>query len=159
MVVGGATPSLSFGMGTTSYNGHPTFGLMLTVSIRPSFSLPSRRRHPCLGFWEGPQLVLETEIAALTTPFSEEEVWAAIKGMNSSSAPGPDGLPVKFFQVFWNTIKGEVKAMFEEFYVGMLDLNRLNYGVITLLPKVPGASDIRQFHPIMVINVIFRILA
>ena len=66
---------------------------------------------------------MEVENAALTTPFSEEEVSAAIKGMNSSSAPGPDGLPVKFFQVFWNTIKGEVMAMFTEFYVGTLDLN------------------------------------
>ncbi|XP_073360310.1 uncharacterized protein [Aegilops tauschii subsp. strangulata] len=50
-------------------------------------------------------------------------------------------------------------AIFEEFYVGSIDLKRLNYGIITLIPKVPGASDIRQFHPITVINVIFRILA
>ena len=50
-------------------------------------------------------------------------------------------------------------ALFEEFYVGTIDLHRLNYGIITLIPKVPGASDIRQFLPITVINVIFRILA
>lgn len=99
------------------------------------------------------------ENAALTAPFSEEEVWLAIKGMNSTSAPGPDGLPVKFFQTFWNAIKIEVMAIFEEFYVGSIDLSRLNYWIITLIPKVPGASDIRQFRPITVINVIFRILA
>ena len=50
--------------------------------------------------WSGPQLVSETENAALTAPFSEGEVWAAIRGMNPTSAPGPDGLPVKFFQTF-----------------------------------------------------------
>ena len=50
-------------------------------------------------------------------------------------------------------------ALFEEFYVGAIDLTHLNFGIITLIPKVTGASDIRQFHPIMVINVIFRILA
>ena len=50
-------------------------------------------------------------------------------------------------------------ALFNEFYVGSMDLVRLNYGIITLIPKVPGASDIRQFRPIMVLNMIFRILA
>src|SRR4051812_28962562 len=92
-------------------------------------------------------------------PFSEDEVWAAIKGMNPTSAPGPDGPPVKFFQAFWNVIKPEVLAIFEEFYVRSIDLGRLNYGAISLIPKVPGAADIRQFRPITVINVIFRILA
>ena len=36
-------------------------------------------------------------------------------------------------------------ALFDEFFVGSIDLARLNYGVITLIPKVAGASDIRQF--------------
>lgn len=96
---------------------------------------------------------------ALLAPFAEEEVLAAIKGMNPASAPGPDGQPMKFFHVFWNTVMGEVMAMFQEFYVGVLDLARLNYVIIMLIPKVPGALDIRQFQPITVINVIFRILA
>ena len=51
-------------------------------------------------------------------PFTEDEVLAAIKGMNPSSALGPDGLPVTFFKMFWPTIKPEVMALFEEFYSG-----------------------------------------
>ena len=109
--------------------------------------------------WPPRYCVSEEDNIALTAPFSEAEVWAAIKGMNSSSAPGPDGLPVKFFQTFWESIKPEVMALFDEFYVGSIDLTRLNFGIITLIPKVTGASDIRQFRPITVINVIFRILA
>ncbi|XP_073355625.1 uncharacterized protein [Aegilops tauschii subsp. strangulata] len=50
-------------------------------------------------------------------------------------------------------------ALSEEFFVGSIDLARLDFGIITLIPKVTGASDIRQFRPITVINVIFRILA
>ena len=49
--------------------------------------------------------------------------------------------------------------MFEEFYVGALDISRTNLGIISLIPKVSGASNICQFWPITVINVIFRILA
>uniref|UniRef100_A0A453BG03 Reverse transcriptase domain-containing protein n=1 Tax=Aegilops tauschii subsp. strangulata TaxID=200361 RepID=A0A453BG03_AEGTS len=100
--------------------------------------------------WTGRQLVTDAENAARTDLLSEGEVWAAIKGMNPTSAPGPDGLPVKFFQAFWNVIKPEVMAIFDEFYIGSIDLGRLNYGTISLIPKVPGASDIRQFRPIMV---------
>ena len=81
--------------------------------------------------------------AALVAPFDEDEVLAAIKGMNPSLAAGPDGLPVTFFKTFWPTIKPEVMALFEEFYSGSMDLGRLNYGIVTLIPKVLGASDIR----------------
>ena len=63
-----------------------------------------------------------------------------------------------FFETFWQTIKPEVMALFDEFYSGTMDLGRLNYGVITLIPKVIGAFVIRRFRPITVINVIFRIL-
>ncbi|KAE8769833.1 retrotransposon protein [Hordeum vulgare] len=50
-------------------------------------------------------------------------------------------------------------ALFHEFENGVFDLSRLNLGIITLIPKVHAASDIRWFLPIAVINVIFRILA
>uniref|UniRef100_A0A452Y2A6 Reverse transcriptase domain-containing protein n=1 Tax=Aegilops tauschii subsp. strangulata TaxID=200361 RepID=A0A452Y2A6_AEGTS len=36
---------------------------------------------------------------------------------------------------------------------------RINFGVITLIPKVVGATDIRQFRPITVINVLERIFS
>ena len=49
--------------------------------------------------------------------------------------------------------------MFQEFYTGTLVMSRLNFGVITLIPKVVGATEIRQFRPITVINVIQRLLA
>ncbi|KAE8774780.1 putative TdLSC37 protein [Hordeum vulgare] len=49
-------------------------------------------------------------------------------------------------------------ALFDEFYVGSTDLGRLNYEFISLILKVHGASDNRQFRPITVINVISHIL-
>ena len=41
-----------------------------------------------------------------------------------------------------------------------MDLARLNFGVPTLIPKVPGEEDIRQFRPIVIalINIIFKML-
>ncbi|XP_073358143.1 uncharacterized protein [Aegilops tauschii subsp. strangulata] len=99
------------------------------------------------------------ENAALLAPFDATEVEAFVKAMNPASAPGPDGLPVHFFQAFWPMVKEIILDLFREFSRGTLDMSRLNYGIISLIPKVPGAADIRQFRPITILNVIFRILA
>nr|XP_051211161.1 uncharacterized protein LOC127328612 [Lolium perenne] len=109
--------------------------------------------------WPARAWVSDEENAALTLPFLPTEVRGALEGMKTSSAPGPDGLPVVFFQKFWAKLQETIMPMFQEFYVGTLDMGRLNYGVITLIPKVVGATDIRQFRPITVINVIQRLFS
>jgi mannosylglycoprotein endo-beta-mannosidase len=46
-----------------------------------------------------PQLS-EVESNILTSPFTEEEVFEAISNMEHNKAPGPDGFPAEFCQVF-----------------------------------------------------------
>jgi hypothetical protein len=104
-------------------------------------------------------MVSDNENVELTRPFSPEEVRKAIMEMKADSALGPDGLPVVFFQKFWEKIQAAVMPMFHELFVETLVMSRLNFGVITLIPKVVGATDIRQFRPIMVVNVIQRIIS
>lgn len=125
---------------------------LFTASPRGGASLAA-------NFWPPEARVTGDENGGLTLPFSPEEVHGAIASMKAGSAPGPDGLPVAFFQKFWPVLRPVIMKMFHEFYIGTLDLARLNYGVITLIPKVVGATDIRQFRPITVINVLERIFA
>ena len=47
-------------------------------------------------------------------------------------------------------------SMFEQLHSGDLPLFRLNFGVITLLPKREDASRIEQYRPICLQNVIFK---
>ncbi|WVZ62664.1 hypothetical protein U9M48_012381 [Paspalum notatum var. saurae] len=77
--------------------------------------------------------------------------------MEHNKAPGPDGFPPEFYQVFWNVIKPDLMALFDEFYRGTLALNRLNFGNIILIPKVGDASRIHQYRPICLLNVSFKI--
>jgi hypothetical protein len=109
--------------------------------------------------WPPRARVSADENAELTLPFLPEEVARAISGMKACSAPGPDGLPVVFFQKFWDHLKTVIMPMFQEFYTGTLVMSRLNFGVINLIPKVTGAMDIRQFRQITMINVVQRIFA
>ena len=46
--------------------------------------------------------------------------------------------------------------MFEDFYKGELDIRRLNYGVITLVPKAKDATIIKQYRPICLLNVDYK---
>ncbi|KAE8795098.1 hypothetical protein D1007_30040 [Hordeum vulgare] len=73
------------------------FKALFSPSTRGGMSLAQ-------SFWNIHQRVSDLENAALTGPFSEDELWAAIKGMNPTSPPVMDGLPVKFFQTLWDVI-------------------------------------------------------
>ncbi|KAE8812133.1 ABC transporter G family member 37 [Hordeum vulgare] len=116
------------------------FGDAIRLTFRP-LPMAARVDAPshCFGMAKG----LPAENRALLAPFEEVEVAAIIKGMNPSSPPGPGGLPVRFFHTFWHSIKGEIMSLSCEFEQGVSDLSRLNFGIISLIPKVPGASDIR----------------
>jgi hypothetical protein len=39
-----------------------------------------------------------------------------------------------------------------------MDVSRLNFGILSLLPKVVGAESIKQYRPIALINVIFKFI-
>jgi hypothetical protein len=55
--------------------------------------------------------------------------------MRTDSARSPNGFSVSFFEKLWELIKAEIMGMVQDFNKAELDLSRLNYGVITLVPK------------------------
>jgi hypothetical protein len=48
--------------------------------------------------------------------------------------------------------------MLKDLHKEHLNLARLNFGVITLIPKVKGANNIKQFRPICLLKVIYKII-
>jgi len=95
--------------------------------------------------------VTKVENETLTQSFSEAKVKDAIFQMKHNSATVPDGFPLEFYQAFWNIIKGDLMALFEEFHKGDLPLQWLNFGTIILLPKSSDAKQIQQYRPIQVV--------
>jgi hypothetical protein len=77
----------------------------------------------------------------------------------SDGAPGPDGLPFLFYQKFWDILKSDLVRLFEDFHNRKLDLYRLNCALLTLIPKVEEARDMRNFRPISLINCSFKIFS
>lgn len=71
---------------------------------------------------------------------------------------GPDGFSVEFFKEFCALIWEDIKGMLDDMWEGTLDLWRLNYGVIILIPKLKLPNNIKQFRPICLLNVIYKII-
>jgi hypothetical protein len=87
--------------------------------------------------------VSEEENEVLVAPFSEEEVKLAVFNMEHNKAPGPDDFPTEFYQFFWEVVKADLMSLFYEFHAGRLPIHSLNFGVITLLPKISDATRIQ----------------
>ena len=63
------------------------------------------------------------------------------------------------FKRFWPTLREPIFEICNGFMRGQVDISRLNFGVLSLIPKVQGADNIRQYRPIALINVPFKICA
>ena len=100
--------------------------------------------------------VSQKENDALISQFTEIEVRDNVFQMEHNKAPGPDGFLVKFYQVFWNLIKDDLMALFMDFHKEELNLYSLNFGIITLIPKIHEATKLQQYRPICVLNVSFK---
>ena len=103
-------------------------------------------------FWRHEDLVSGSENELLTAPFSEGEIKEAVWSCYADGAPGPDGISFMFYHKFWDLIKSDLVDMFNDFHRGNLDLKRLNFAMISLIPKVDEARSMKIFRPISLIN-------
>jgi hypothetical protein len=94
------------------------------------------------------------EAISLIEPFSESKIKNALEEIKSNSATGPDGSTAFFYKSFWN--KWRLVEMFGKFYNGELNLSRLNYGLISLIPKLKKVNNIKQFRPIYLLGVDYK---
>lgn len=110
-----------------------------------------------VDFWPDGLKLDEGDKARLTAPFSMEGIKEVVMDMSENSALGPNGFGVTFFKRFWETVKGDIFEMFQDFWKGLLDIKRLNYGVVTLVPKLKEDNTIKQYRSICFLNVDYKI--
>lgn len=108
--------------------------------------------------WGELEKVTEEDNDFLTKPFDEQEIKNVVFEMEHNKAASPDAIPMEFFQKCWDVVKGGILEMFRDFHQGKLDVSRINYGVITLLPKVNDAEKIQQYKPICLLNCLYKLI-
>ena len=102
-------------------------------------------------------MLSDEDKSKLASKFTLDEIKTAVFSMRHNRAAGPDGMPIEFFQTFWHLICNDLLSLFQDFYDDMIDISRLNYGVVTLLAKGQGADRIQMYRPICMLNVPFKI--
>jgi hypothetical protein len=108
------------------------------------------------SLWNQEEKVAEEDNEWLSRPFTEVEIKHALFQMERNKAAGPDKIPVDFFQSCWDIIKKDIMEIFKDLYNNKLDVSRLDYGVITLLPKTADANKIQQFRTICLLNCLYK---
>jgi hypothetical protein len=107
-------------------------------------------------FWLEKGRLSDEEAQELIKPFTIKELEGALKDMDVNASPGPDGRPVGFYREFWQEIKLIVLEMLQDLYRGELNLSRLNFGMISLIPKIKEGNTIKQYRPICLLNIDYK---
>ncbi|KAK1258432.1 hypothetical protein QJS04_geneDACA006635 [Acorus gramineus] len=78
--------------------------------------LLNRESHLEVHTFTFPSRLSDHDNASLYRLVTAEEVWEILRGMKSSSNPGPDGFSATFFKATWHLIKDDVVAAEQSFF-------------------------------------------
>lgn len=67
--------------------------------------------------------------------------------------------PSYFYKSLWKIVKEDAIKLMKEIYAGKVQLDRLNYINVVLIPKKSTAKRIRDYIPISFVNCIVRIVS
>ena len=87
------------------------------------------------------------DLTHLEVPFMEEEIEQVIKSMPMDKARGLDGFTGRFYASCCHIIKDDIMRAMDLFHQGdMRGLPAINKAIVTLLPKIDGAVDLKNFR-------------
>ncbi len=96
---------------------------------------------------------------SLQDRFELTDIKSAIFSCGPDKAPGPDGLPLSFYQRFWSCLSTDIMEVFNCFYNGSLRLEDINFYWICLIPKKGEVVSARDIQPISLENGLIKIIA
>lgn len=122
---------------------------ILFESFREPFG---KSNHHQMRFDVGSLIPPNNDLDLLTAPFTHEEIDGVVKEIPPDKAPGPDGFSAAFLKACWPIVKEDFYQLCAEFHDGSLNLESLNYGHITLIPKTNSPETVNDYRPITLLN-------
>lgn len=99
------------------------------------------------------------KLSSLEAPFSREEIKRATFDLGADKALRPDGFPISFFQKYWYIIEKDILTLCVDFHNGSINLERINWASIALIPKNNSHEVSTNFRPISHINSGLKIMS
>ncbi|XP_074318329.1 uncharacterized protein LOC141655135 [Silene latifolia] len=103
--------------------------------------------------------VTEVMNEGLRRDYGEEEVLEALNQMHPLKAPGPDGMNGLFYQTYWSLVGQEVVRAVLAILRGERSPRDINKTNIVLIPKKKAPDKIRDFRPISLCNVVYKLVS
>ncbi|KAL5547845.1 hypothetical protein UlMin_003076 [Ulmus minor] len=95
----------------------------------------------------------------LEQAFDAKDVKTAVFQMTPTKSPRADRMSAIFYQKFWPIIRDDITSACLGFTNGELPLGSINETIITLLPKIKNPTQISEFRPISLCNVLYKIIS
>ena len=99
------------------------------------------------------------QAASCDGPLSVAEVLTALNGISRNKTPGSDGLPVEFYIEFWHVIGSDLTEVFNNAYDSDSLSKSQKLGLITLLFKKGDRLNCKNWRPITLLNVDYKLCA
>jgi len=110
-------------------------------------------------FSEGPHPIVD-DIGKLlqNCPITKAEVLAVLNTMKPYKAPGPYDFQCIFFKQYWHIVEEDIFQMVKSaFTTGSFD-PALSDTLVPLIPKVEPLTTYKEFRPISLCNIIYKII-
>ena len=88
---------------------------------------------------------------------SMRECEIVINEMTSNKAPGEDGIPIEFYNIFWKQLGSVLVGMYNDSFEKNEMPVSMRKSMITLIHKKYNKSDIYNYRPISLTNTDYRI--
>ncbi|XP_074314785.1 uncharacterized protein LOC141650659 [Silene latifolia] len=95
----------------------------------------------------------------LRRDYGEDEIIEALHQMHPLKAPGPDGMNGLFYQTYWDIVGSEVVATVLTILRRERSPRDINKTNIVLIPKKKAPDKIRDFRPISLCNVAYKLVS
>lgn len=82
-----------------------------------------------------------------------------IHSCDGDKAPGPDGFSMQFYKVCWETLKEDLMQTIHNFHQRGIFEKAFNASFVALIPKKPGAVEIKDFRPISLIGGVYKFIS
>ncbi|KAK1300198.1 hypothetical protein QJS10_CPB13g01119 [Acorus calamus] len=102
--------------------------------------------------------VSQNQNATLVNSVTLEEVKQAVFGLKSLSAPGPDGFPARFYQLFWPLVQHDLFRAVKHFFEHGHLLKQISHSYISLIPKSASVDTLDGYRPISLCNTLYKVI-